>query len=237
MTADNYNAWAPANFVEFWTMVIAIGTVATFFATGAVAWVAKLGLNALGLSKKDMKTRATRDARVCAIERCKEMAGTIIPMMADVRTATATAKIPLFAQSLAQVRFDEMGERAALSRANVWVAAIDQKIRNDLIHALNAHEAWAMYFNHELAELVVASEPCGSVFLQNVMYLYGAAILARASAPSGGKYANTVKLFDLWYHQMKSEGKAKELEELSDEVERLNSMGPKPPTPLGLAED
>ena len=214
-------------------MVTALATLGMFAATIAVAVVAKMGLNALVLSKKDMKTRATREARVCAIERCEQMATDVIPLMSKVFAAAAGAKVALFVGDLASVKFDGPEEAAAVPRAQAWVALLPLDMQRDMISASNRLEGWAMYFNHELADHDLALDPVGDVFLQFVMYLYGGLITQR-SGNSSGRYANVVKLFNLWYHKRKADGKAKQLEELSSEVNRLNTEGPKMPKPLGL---
>lgn len=233
MLTDTTSIVVPKNPTEFWTMVAALATLGAFGATIVVAVMAKMGLNALVLSKKDMKTRATREARVCAIQRCEQMATDIIPLMNKVFAAAAGAKVALFVRDLESVKFDGAAESASVPRAQAWVASLPLDMQRDMIAASNLLEGWAMYFNHELADHDLALDPVGYVFLQFVMYLYGGLITQRAGNTSG-RYANVVKLFNLWYHKKKADGKTKQLEELSSEINRLNTEGPKMPKPLGL---
>jgi hypothetical protein len=48
---------------ERWAMIAALAAVALVFATLGLIYVAREGLKSLGLTQRDMVTRATRDAR------------------------------------------------------------------------------------------------------------------------------------------------------------------------------
>src|ERR1700693_1903927 len=89
----------PTDPTEFWTMVLGISTI-------ALTVTAAIGLRSLVLTKREMLTRAQRDARESAIARFQELARDIIPANARLWAAMAASKVnPIFIPNPGSVQF------------------------------------------------------------------------------------------------------------------------------------
>lgn len=181
-----WDALRPNDAITFWTALLTFATIAL----GAVAY---FGLRSLSIAQRDMMTRATRDARTSAIERCREFADKIINLSQQIRF-----QIPDFVNDEKLVVFGGEGETNQRPAAKVWADALPIKLSNQCIELLNQLESWAMYFTQELADASVAYEPCGPVFMAIVIQQYPLLVHLRAQAGSG-QYPNLVRLFEAWF--------------------------------------
>jgi len=221
-------AWAlikPTDALDFWTMVTGLGTLGLIL-------VAYRGLRSLGLAKKDMLTRGMRDARDCALKRCREFAETIIPTGLHILGRMGEAKIPLLVTSTKLVSFDPDNEQH-VKAAGAWCSKAPQDVVSDSIGLLNRVESWAMYFTNGLADHDIAFPPCGAAYCSMIVQSY-AVLLQMRTQDSSGKYPNTVKLFKSWHERMEQERRGLQQGNLLRELEKLQAKAPLHPLPKPL---
>jgi hypothetical protein len=184
----------PTNPTEFWTMIAGVGTA-------ALTVMGFIGLRSLVLTKKDMLTRAQRDARESAIERFEEMAGTILPDNARLWTAIAASKIdPILVPNPGAVRFDPENQEH-VNLAKKVREKLSSEVVKDTIFFLNQLETWAAYFTKRLADHEIAFGPCAAVFCSAVWQHYAILLKCRADT-TAGKVPNLVELFTSWRGQL-----------------------------------
>jgi hypothetical protein len=206
----------PTNPTEFWTFVTAVASLVLLF----VAW---RGLRSLVLTQKDMLTRATREARQCAIARAEEWAQELIPANQEILNKIAQHKVPVFVRSAAEVRFnpDNMSD---VQRGIEWWNKTPEEVVFRSIHQLNAMEAWAMYFTSGLADSDLAFGPCAPTFCRMVIQNY-ALLLVLRSNNSSGVFPNTVTLYQAWLQRLEEEKRGKQAEQLLRQLQELQQKG------------
>lgn len=181
----------PSDALTFWTMVLALATI-------ALTVVAAKGLYSLGLTKKDMRTRAQREAKACAIERAKEFAEQIAPKQSVIRDTLNAANVAPFLKSAGDLRL-EPDPPNMVAAALTWWKTVPSPIQREMLFALNGLEAWAMHFTSGVADHELAAPPCARMFCYYVAQNYGALLWARDQAKGkSGNFPNIVKLFNSW---------------------------------------
>ena len=222
----------PTGPAEFWALVAGVGTVVVMI----LAWQ---GLSSLGLTQRDMLTRATRDARQGAITRAEEWAREIIVMNGVILTLAAQHKVPVFVSSTSEVRFDP-DNAADLEKAGKWCNDLPPEIYTNSLRLLNRMEAWAMYFTCGLADPKMAFGPCAPTFCSMIVQNYALLLLMRAQK-SSGKYPNAVKLFKAWLHLLEDEERGLQRGDLLKRLRALQAKGPANaeslPDPIGTDID
>src|SRR5687767_9219577 len=108
--ADSASFWIPTDPGDFWTMVAAIVSAMLFVVAALGLRSLRLAKDELALTKQEMRTRAERDAVLCAMERCKEFA-TFIQRNTPIFQQYADNKIPVFVQAAENVQFDTLEPR------------------------------------------------------------------------------------------------------------------------------
>lgn len=232
---------APSNTAEFWALVEALGTAASAALTVVVVVIAAKGLRSLesiGLTRKDMLTRAERDSRASAIHRCEEFAREILPMNGPLLNGLAAANVPVFVTDANQVAFDPDNE-SQIAAASRWWDNLPQQVRSDAVALLNRLEAWSMYFTKRLASYGVASGPCAPMFCSMVVQNYAGLLTLRNLSDSSGKYPNLVEVFKLWIQELEEEKRGLKEGDLLKQLKELQAKGVKtaPPKPLGTDID
>lgn len=219
-------------------LIAGIGAFATGLFTFMLYRTAKRGLIALGLTKKDMVTRATREARACAVRCCQEFAADFVSERGDVLKDFAANKIPVFVKDASTVSFGTPQEKQAVAAARVWLKALPPELYTKCAMFLNRLEGWAMSFTKGLADPEVAFGPCAPVFCSIVVQTYPMLIVIRAD-PGSGPYPNVVQLFESWYGVKAEAASRVKEQELLKELEKLQSKGPgvRLPAPLGTELD
>jgi hypothetical protein len=177
-------------------IVTGLFTLALAIATGALVYFARRGLGQLGLTKKDMKTRAERESITSAIKRCDEFRVAVIPPNGELLTALRDHGIPVFVTDASEVQFDP-DNKAEVRRAKEWFAALPPDLHNASINIMNRLETWAMYFTHGIADSSVAFGPVGPLYVELVVQLY-AVLLVKRSDDECGLFPNLVKLYKIW---------------------------------------
>lgn len=213
---------------DFWVFVGAIGASLSGLAGIALAVIAGFGLKSLRLAQRDMLNRATRDARNCAIDRCRDLAKTLIPSHGKALRPLKAKKVPVFVQRPEDVGFGDEREYEQRSSAAKWIGdGLDSDDFKACVALLNELEVWASYFTAALADEKVAYGPCSPVFLGMVVQLYPLLIHLRGNDQSGN-YPAVVTLFGSWY------AKANE-EAILEQARKLQTLGGqyKLPTPIG----
>jgi hypothetical protein len=221
----------PTNPTEFWTLVAGLGTA-------VLAGLAWSGLRSLGLTKSDMLTRATRDARECAIARSEEMASRLLPLNSEILESFAKAKVPVFVQNAGDVKFDP-DNQTDLPRAHAWMKTIGVDMYNKSIGLLNALEGWAMYFTNGLADHEIAFPPCGPIYCSMIVQNYAILLNCRAG-PGDGNFPNAVALFKGWNEMLDRQERGLKQGALLQELARLQAKGALNhplPKPLGTHLD
>lgn len=113
---------------DAWAFVAAVGALISATGATALAVIAYKGLGSLRLAQQDMVNRATRDARQCAIARCKEVAEVIIPkhskMMRGLREGGKA--VPIFVEHPSRAEFEDRLEYEQRSAAADWVGKLLQ---------------------------------------------------------------------------------------------------------------
>lgn len=215
----------PTDPLAFWTCILAVSTA-------AVVIVAIRGLQSLKLARADMITRATRQARACALARCEEWAKSVIPQNGEILTAFSAAKVPVFIKDAKDVAFDpDNSDHVKIARD--WWQALPPGISPKIITQLNALEAWSMYFIHELADSRVAFGPCAPTFCSQVVQFYAVLLVIRTGGGSG-KFPNTIALYKKWIAELGDHEKGKKMASLLKELEQLQAKGPGQPDTLPL---
>ena len=218
----------PTNVAEFWGMILALGTV-------GLCVVGLRGLNSLKLARTEMKNRATRDAKQCAVDRCEQFAQKIIQENREILAAMAQRRIPVFVKAAEEVTFGDENEKAMLAGAEAWMAALPAETYAQCAKLLNQLEAWAMPFTHALADSDVAFAPCAAMYCSIVMQLYAMLVSLRARDGSG-HYPNVVLLFQAWYGSKAEEGQKVEAAKLLAQLNEVQTKGPpkvRLQTPIG----
>jgi hypothetical protein len=228
-TAHWWTVMVPANANDFWTMVAAIGGVAVFFAV-------LRGLRSLKLTRTEMKNRATREARLCAIHRCEEFGREIIP--AVMAMDAALIKVPEFESDLDKVIFGGAPEAGRVAAARAWVDPLSSPVTWTGVRLLNRLEAWAPYFTRALAESETAFGSCSPVFLTTVRRLYPLILVLRSN-DDYGKYPHVVSLFQSWHERRVEDANAQKRDALEQQYQKLKPAGTKYtlPHPIGTKVD
>jgi hypothetical protein len=218
----------PNDPTSFWTAMLVIATV-------ALVIVAYRGLASLRLAQKDMLTRATRDARQCAVTRCEEFERVIIPMNAKILAQLSAKNVGVFVKHQDHVDFDYTDAKQ-MEAAAAWFVALGFDLQSECITLLNRLEAWALYFTQALADQSVAAEPCAPVYQSMVVQLYPV-LLVTISIPSNGKYTNLRQVYEDWTGQLEGKERQEAMESL---LQKLNGLQTRPgtgkstlPAPLG----
>jgi hypothetical protein len=222
----------PTNATEFWTAVLALGTV-------ALAYVAYRGLRSIRLAQRDMLNRATRDALECAVRRCEEFGDVIISHNGQILNGLAAASVPVFVRRIDEVRFDP-DNAEDLARAREWWAKVPPPVQIATIKLLNRLEAWCMYLNTGLADSTVMHDPCAAPFMTIVVQCYAPILIYRAHE-ADGNYPNVVKVYTAWKAQMNAARKDAEQKDLLGRLGELMEARQAAaraslPKPIGTAE-
>lgn len=180
--------------VEVWTMIAALGAMATAGATLYLALIARTGLAQIGVSKREIKTRSQREAIAEAIARCEDFRLRLIPEISEVTHAFAAAKItPLVAVN---VRFSDIPP-AEHQRLVAWVVSLPPDVYSKCIHLMNHLEAFAMAFTTRLADASIAYPPTSDVFCRSVIQFYPLIVFTR-ERNGRDVYSNVAKLYEDW---------------------------------------
>jgi len=180
---------APTNPTEFWTMVLAILTLALLVVAG-------FGLRSLWLTKKEMRDRATREACSAAVGCMEVFALEIINQNMDVLNLLQDNGIQVFTQRFEDVRFDDPSPDY-FERALEWSGQLEYEVARPLMELLNRVESWASHFVSGVADAEVAFEACAPPFCMLVTQ-YHALIIVTRRRRGVGVYPNTAKLFNHW---------------------------------------
>lgn len=228
----------PTNATEFWTLVAAIGAVITGLATVALVIVAKLGLASINLARKDIVSRATREALSCTVTQSLVLAQELLPERWAILNEMAVQKVPVFVKDADQVTFGAPNEAAMVSEAKDWLSKVPAAVHTRTIRLMNRTEAWAMYFVKGLADAGAAAPSCAAVYCSYVMQVYPFLVDARASERSG-RFPNTVALFEMWYGSHSEEITKSKAHKLLQQLGELQAKGRAVefPRPLGTDLD
>lgn len=223
--------WPVHDPVAFWTMCLVAATLVLAF----VAW---RGLKALRLTKKDMITRATRDARACSAIRLEEFATNILPGYTQILEAMREAKTAPFVRSSVQIDFENADDKL-VNAAKEWYAQAPPKVISLALSHLNKLEAWAFHFTSGLADTDGAFGPCGATYCRMVVQLCPILLVTRSSIVSA-KYPHTVNLFHGWLELVtESERGDKEdkiLQQFADIQKKAVPMRHPLPKPIGTED-
>jgi hypothetical protein len=220
----------PANAGEFWTLVTALATI-------AIAVLAVRGLRSIALARADIVTRATKEARHCAIARCEEFASKIIPANQEILLAMTSAQIPVFVTHPNEVRFDPDNE-ADLPRAREWISKVPYELQAKMTDQLNRVEAWATYFTAQLADESVAFGPCAPYYCSMIAHHY-ALLLQYRTASTSGKFPNALTVYKAWIAKLEHEQRGLQADALRRQLADLQAKHPPRdlPGPLGTHLD
>lgn len=219
----------PTSPIEFWTTVLALGTI-------ALSIVAYRGLRSLALAKADIVTRARRDARECAILRCEELAQKILPINGAILGSLTASKIGGFMVNAPEQVSLEPDNQQHLASATKWLQALPPELHVRCIEFVNRLEAWAMYFTKGVADHEIAFGPCAPVYCQFIVQYYPV-LLARRASKTSGKFPNTVALFKSWHGVLKHETTLTDLMKKVEQLQRDRAGGKPLPPPLGTEVD
>lgn len=219
------SALRPTTPTEFWTMVTAITQTLAILGSIALGLLAWLGLGSLSLTRKEIRSRFSREAIEAAIIRCQEMAQDLIPENRDLLAAMAAAKVDLYVKSPERARFGVEVERQEYPEAKRWTAALTPDVAEKAIHLLNRLEWWSAYFVTKFADRKIAYEPCAPLFLSMVMQLYPLLVVLRAENFSGN-YPNVVSLAEDWADLKKGADGRAEMKAILSKLEVLQSRVP-----------
>jgi len=223
----------PNDSVSFWTMIVAIATIALVLMTLAVAVLGKRGPASVGPKRDDLRTRGIRDAQAAAGRRCQQFAEETIPANAEILAALKKENIPVFVTDVTAVRFDETDDPATVRAAVRWMEALSPDLQLRTLRLLNHLEVWAMPFAHELADHAIAFDPCARAYCQIVIQYFPCLLVARRENPAG-KFRNLINVFDDWSRQLLAADKGRAALILLSEVRRYQMAGPGLRPPLGL---
>lgn len=228
----------PKHPAEFWGLVSGLSSIVLLI----VAWRGlsslKLTQEDLELTKQDLKltkddieTRSQREAIVIAVEQANIMRKELFPMYEELLQLFATAQVPMFVTSGAEVSFSETEEQAKIEKARHWIGTLTRDMQEKTLALMNALEIWAMPFAHGLADQEKAFEPCSNGFCSIVITLYPHILFQRRdNKQHSGPFQNVVKLFNAWHGQ-------KEVSRLLKDARRWQAEGITLPTVVGTNLD
>jgi len=214
ITPGIWTLMVPTNPTEFWTMVLAVLTLALLVVAGR-------GLRSLRLTKKEMTDRATRQACAKAV-RCMEVfALEIVPQNMDLLNLLQENRIEVFTQRFEDVRFDDPSPEY-FERAREWSSRLEYDVARPMLALLNRVESWASHFVSGVANADVAFEACAPPFCMLVTQYHALVIVTRRNR-GVGVYPNTTKLFNHWRQKIQEPENEMHMQMLEVQIEDLGA--------------
>ena len=225
----------PNNPGEFWALVGALAAIGLVVVAYKGLETLRLTQAGLELTRKEMATHATREARACAVARCEDFADKLLPQRELILNDMSAAKVPVFVKGGTSLSFEAV-DAPTLAAATAWWHAIPFPLRRDSVKLLNSLEAWSAHFTNQLADEIVAFGPCAPQFCSLVVQMYAYLLLIRASNDSG-KFPNVLMIFQSWMTRLEAEKRGvvtgnllKQLAELQAKDTPIRRL----PPPLGM---
>ena len=194
----------------------------SFGATIATAAVAILALRQLRLARlqlvvasatlkvaqDDIKIRSRREAVSLAAKHCEDYGDVILQKLNNWRSEITGKGVSLKSWLLQNKSFDETSLQDSKG-AQVWIQQMQSKQLGTIAcKILNQCEAFAIYFATGAADEEVAFPVVGSIFCHEVEMFAPWLIAMRTHSSSdytSGKYANTVRLYEIWADRIRVE--------------------------------
>jgi len=162
----------------------------------------------LKVAQDDIKTRSRREAVSLAAKHCEDYGDVILQKFNAWRNEITAKGINLKTWALQNKSFDETSLKNA-SEAHAWIQQMQTKqLGATACKILNQCEAFAVYFATGAADEEVAYPVVGSLFCHEVEMFAPWLIAMRthsASNYTSGKYANTVRLYEIWADRIRVE--------------------------------
>jgi hypothetical protein len=159
----------PTNPGEFWTLVIAVGTLVLVI--GALR-----GLSSLKLTKQDMEDRKSRREKEAAVEATRTFVRDLLPQ--------CEALLPPY-RAMGFNSFDWRELRLGSNESEYYeksvalLARIHQKYRIQSVELINAIESWSMLVTSGMAEEELTFLGCGTTYCSSVRVLLPMLVYAR----------------------------------------------------------
>lgn len=122
--------------------------------------------------------RATREAKLCAIQRLEELANELVTMNTSILDGLARDGLEEFHGYGDNVTFDP--DPTDLRAAQKWYNAVSVGTYGEIIAMLNRLEAWSVYFTEGVADHRVAFGPIAPLLRSWVAQYYAVLLLLRA---------------------------------------------------------
>jgi hypothetical protein len=224
MPAEPHHHWLELASWAATVLLCGFGAVTLYQIKIAVQSV-NLAAQQLEHSKRDLQIKSKRESIAFSIHQCEVLAADIIPKFDEIQKALMQngylypSKMPdeTFPCELDQ---DQKGKE-------IWLS--DAALRTNLINALNALEAFAMYFTTDLADEEIAFSPAGLVFCNYCKQFQWFIGLFRSKTSAKPLYDNIVKLYEMWHPRLLTLQLDKQLQELSEKKQRLAVHAPQIP--------
>jgi hypothetical protein len=200
-TRVNWALLQPKDAASAWLAIGAMAAVITAITSIAIAVFAFRGLRSLTIARDEIVHRATREAKLCAIQRLEEIAKEIIPLNTNVLEAMASGKVKAFLGPTDAIELEP--DKADLTTAKAWYSLAPQEAYRRIITLLNRLEAWSVYFTEGVADPDTAFEPMAPLLRSWVGQYYAVLLVLRSgSSKSSGKFPNLVRLYLQWTAKM-----------------------------------
>jgi len=185
-----------------------------------------IGLRQLYLTKSTLEINSKREAASLAAKQVEVYTTRIIPLLNKVFFEEQRQKVIHF-----DVEVDEFKASALIKNMGEekYQAAILERIKicTIVLEAINAMEAFSVYFIKEVADEEIAFSSVGRTFTKSVESLYFdiSCVLADDNDKS---FQNLIKLYDMWSKRLKKERLERDKEGLTKQIENIQSLKVKP---------
>lgn len=213
--------------IDLFTKVLECG----YYIVGIFAFIAlvngarqnKLLAEEINNNKKIADDSFKRETASMTVQRCKEYAEEIIPMIAQTSKKIAENKIYKYTNDLTLDDFNNKEKEAEFQRNNFYG---DEEAYEIYAKTANRLEAYAMYFTEEVCDEEIAFKATGETFVTVANRLYPFILHYRVKYKSNG-YSNLVKLYSIWNKRLNQEmltGKESELEKMTKNLEKQKQL-------------
>jgi len=198
-----------------------------YFASGPLLLiVAIVGLRQLQIAKDTNRLHATRESLSLSAERCEHYLAHVIPVIDELYYAIEKNEIKFF--SMAEVTID--GEKVRIKH-NCPIEEVTQEFRKmnliapQLCAALNAMEAFAVFFTSRVADEKVAFSSVGHTYCKTVRKYLPDII---PISDQGDHYNNLLKLFFMWNARIEEERLLRDRNKIESELQKIENKFVRP---------
>ena len=177
----------PTNPGEFWTLVIAVGTLALVI--GALR-----SLNSLKLTKQDIEDRKSRRGKEAAVDASRAFVHDILPQC-ETLLSPYTA-IGFNASDWKDLRLGR-NESEYYEKSLALLSRINHKYRIKSVELINAIESWSMLVTSGIAEDDLTFLGCGATYCSEVRVLLPMLVFVRQVRNPKG-VASLADLYSRW---------------------------------------